>query len=146
MVFFVKVFKHPVSDSILRLFKVHQYLPNLEIKLGMVSVLRVSGWFFDFLMCYYIEIYDPTLGSFSCSKYQLRPVKTGLQNFKILMDRRPDRGLRSASVLIICGPNRLRSGPVMVFFRLRERTSKHYAFLQKSHFSEGRRTSRSEFY
>jgi len=58
-------------------------------------------------------------GSFSGSKYQLRPVKTGFQIFKIIMDRGPDCGLWSASVLIICGPDRLRSGPVTVFFRLR---------------------------
>jgi len=44
-----------------------------------------------------------------------------------MMDHRPDRGLRSMSVLTICGLDRLWSGPVTVFFRFHNWTSKHYA-------------------
>ena len=43
------------------------------------------------------------------------------------MDHRPDCGLWSLSVLTICSLDWLRSGPVMVFFRFRNQTSKHYS-------------------
>jgi hypothetical protein len=54
-----------------------------------------------------------------------RPVQTGPRIPKIAKDRRPDCGLRSIAVLRICGPNQSWSGPVPVFFRFQDRTSKH---------------------
>jgi len=67
---------------------------------------------------------------------RLRPVFCGSTTFHIVKDRRPDRGLWSLPVLIICGPDRFRSGLVPVFFRSRDRTSKHYSFMSPTRSSK----------
>ena len=61
-----------------------------------------------------------------------RPVATGrnrfligLSHFEIVVNRRPDRGYGLVRSWLISGPDRLRSGPVSVFFQSFNWTYKH---------------------